>query len=538
MEHSLLHGLQLLGLVVAGGGLWLKLLFHFARLGSEAEGPDRLARLWGQRASWIAAAATFADSFVQVAEIENRTVFGGVPLNQWFAFVTTTTVGQIGLGRSIALFLLGSAFSAGGRLGWAIAAALYAVAAILAAAVSHAAAQPSESLTAVGWHLLHLLAISAWIGVVFHLWLQRPFWSAVHSATVAQGWVTLLRSFSPLALATAALVFSSGLVAALRFAPTLWDLGWSAYGLTLTLKLVLIVPIVLAGGYNFWIAVPALHTASQNFSPDTWRSVAVRFLRSLETEATMGLMVIAVAGIVGSVSPPGSDGTVTLSREQVAALLSPKLPATTFVDPTLFVGDAERNRFDLLYSEFMHNWSGVAVILMGAFWLLQGGQGTLALLAAKLWPLLFVPFAVFVSAFADPEVFVLRQVTFVEAVSDPVVLEHQIGALLIVLLAWLGWGDSRRPVVQRPLGPWLPVLMLVGSLLLLGHAHASVRATQELTNLINVQHAIFGSLGLLAGIVRWFMLRGLLPARVARVVWPSFIILLGVFMAFFYREAI
>jgi hypothetical protein len=80
--------------------------------------------------------------------------------------------------------------------------------------------------------------------------------------------------------------------------------------------------------------------------------------------------------------------------------------------------------------------------------------------------------------------------------------------------------------------------MIVGSLLLLGHAHSLTRIPDDLTILVNVQHAVFGAFGLFAGTTRLLMLRGLVPARAARVAWPSFVIGLGVFMAFFYREVV
>lgn len=162
--------------------------------------------------------------------------------------------------------------------------------------------------------------------------------------------------------------------------------------------------------------------------PRAWQHASTAFQRALEIEATNALLVIALAGVVGSVAPPGDDGSVTLTREQITAIVPPKLPATAFVDPGLFVGNTERTRFDLLYSEFMHNWSGIAVMAMGVLWLLQGGQGRLVSISGAIWPWLFVPLAGFISMFADPQVFVLRQVGFWEAISDPLVLEHQAGA--------------------------------------------------------------------------------------------------------------
>ena len=108
-------------------------------------------------------------------------------------------------------------------------------------------------------------------------------------------------------------------------------------------------------------------------------------------------------------------------------------------------------------------------------------------------------------------------------------------AFIIVVF---GWRDRRRPPQQRPLGYLLPVVMILGSLLLLGHAHSNFTSTQQLTNLINVQHAVLGGLGLFAGFVRWLNLRGLFPERTARWVWPGLVIALGMFMAFCYREAV
>ena len=41
-----------------------------------------------------------------------------------------------------------------------------------------------------------------------------------------------------------------------------------------------------------------------------------------------------------------------------------------------------------------------------------------------------------------------------------------------------------------------------------GHAHSLPASSDDLSTRINVQHAVFGGLGLLAGSVRWLMLRG------------------------------
>jgi hypothetical protein len=117
-------------------------------------------------------------------------------------------------------------------------------------------------------------------------------------------------------------------------------------------------------------------------------------------------------------------------------------------------------------------------------------------------------------------------------------LEHQMGAFLVFVLAWLSWRDLRNPAVLRPLGYPLSIIMVVGSLLLLGHAHSTPDVSDDLSNLINVQHAVFGACGLFAGAARWYVLRDLLRGRWVNLIWPSWIIALGLFMAFIYREVV
>jgi hypothetical protein len=193
---------------------------------------------------------------------------------------------------------------------------------------------------------------------------------------------------------------------------------------------------------------------------------------------------------------------------------------------------------DLRYSEFTHNWSGVLVCLLGLGWLAQSVRDRHMGWAGRVCPFLLVPFGVFIAVAANAELWLLGWVSPWEALTNPQILEHQLGALMVFLLAWLSWRDLRNPEHLRPLGYALPVIMIAGSLLLLGHAHSTLTVPDELTNLINVQHAIFGACGLFGGTLRWLVLRRLIPERPANLLWPGCVIGLGMFMAFFYREVI
>ncbi len=547
MEHAVLHAVQLIGIVLALAGPFLVL--GLLRPAARAVGTDlsssplgsaltATATRWAAWGALAAAGGALLDLLVQSAELKGETVFGGADLSLSVRFAAQTAVGNLMLLRIGVLLLAAAAAWRRAPGKWWVVGALAIAAAVLVGLVSHAAAQPSARGVVIASQVTHICAAAAWLGVLMHLLAARR---AVVTAT-EQGDVALLaevvRRFSPVALGAAVLIALSGVYITWRFLGTPGAVLTSTYGLTLILKLILLIPVLVAGFANFRFIRPALaQLAGTAAAPDA-SGVLRRFGRLLELEVTAGILVITVAGIVGSISPPGDDGALRLSPRQVEALLSPDTPTTNIGNLEEMYRSAERTILNWRYAEFTHNWSGVFVILMGASWLLQGLGGPVGAFSARFWPALLVPFALFVAIAADPQVWILRQVTVGEVLRDPQQLEHQIGAAMVLLLAWLGWRDLRKPAANRPLGYALPVVMILGSVLLLGHAHSALNDTEELTNLITVQHAVFGTFGLLAGTVRWLDLRGLFPHRAARLLWPSLIVALGVFMAFFYREVV
>ncbi|MFM8410724.1 MAG: CopD family protein, partial [Alphaproteobacteria bacterium] len=419
---------------------------------------------------------------------------------------------------------------------WVLLACLAVPAIVTSALVSHAAALPAGRTTAIAGQVVHLVGAAAWIGAVLHLALARRLLSSPGDPASVVLASRVLRRFSPVALAAAALLGLTGVRAAWLTLSSPVSIATSAWGLTLLVKLGLLLPVVAAGWTNWRVVGPALDRASRDGTPcgDALRT----FDRSLELEATAALLAIAVAGILGSVSPPDPSGAGRLSPEQLRAVSTPRLPRVPVVDPATWVGSATRTDDDLRYSEFMHAGAGLVVVLLGAAWMMQARGAGAGARAGSLWPLALVPFAAFIAIASDPEVWPMGNVPRLEALRDPTVLEHRLGALLVIVLAALGLREERRGGDDRPLGRALPLLMIVGSLLLLGHAHSSFGTSESLGTLIDVQHAVMGGLGLAAGVVRWLDLRGLFPHRVARVLWPSLVIALGVAMAFFYRELV
>ncbi len=541
MEHSALHALLLTGLIAALGGAlaaWTLILPALRKSGSA--GPGLARDLIGSAARWTAigalaaAGATVLDLFVQVAEVEGQTVFAGVDLRLVARFATETTVGQFALARLALLLLTAAAVRLRWSGKWPLVTALAWGAVIATSFVSHAAAQPAGRATALLVQVIHLTAAAGWIGVLLHLFAARRILLADQTPITLPA--EIVRRFSPLAFATSGALAITGLLAALRFIGTGGALVTSAYGLTLLIKLALLTPAVAAGFLNFRDIRPRLLALARDPTADP-QPTRARFARLLELEVTAGVLVLAVAGILGSVSPPGADGAGRLTTAQTRAVLTPDWPTSHVENWTLPEDPRGPTLDDLRYSEFTHNWSGVLVIALGLGWLAQAAGGRPATWAARVAPFLLVPFGVFIAIAANPELWLLRFVSPWEALTNPVLLQHQIGAVLVFALAWLSWRDRLRPPRLQPLGHALPLIMIAGSLLLLGHAHSAPAVSEELHNLINVQHAVFGACGLFAGALRWAVLRGLAP-RGANLAWPCGVIALGLFMAFHYREVV
>jgi len=565
VEHSVLHATQLVGLllVLAAPLLALAVLLPArdaaaltSAAGSLSDGLLRGAARCAAIAGLVAAIACFLNLIVQVAEFEGVTVFAGTDADLLRRFATGTTVGRLALLRGLLLLCTAVAAlriardpeRARRRGTWTVSLGLALAAALVWTLVSHAAAQPVFRVPAIAFHFLHVVAAASWVGILGHLFLTRRLLLAADDAPQVELIAAIVARFSPLALLAAGTLLATGAAGVWFYMGTLAAVPTSSYGLTLATKLSLLAILLAGGTVNYRVVRPALLRLAAD--PDALgprasgtspaRPLLARLARTIELEVTVGVLVVATAGILASVSPPTPDGEGRLDAQQIAAIIEPRAPRTQIVDPATWVGSASRTDDDLRYSEFMHSWSGVLVCLLGLAWLVQsvGGRSAAARAAAWVWPAALIPFAVFVAIASDPEVWPMGTVSPWVALTDPIVLEHRIGALMIVVLAVLGLREARHGGDRQPLGRALPIVMIAGSLLLLGHAHSSFAASDKLTTIINVQHAVLGGLGVLAGAIRWLEIRDLVPRRLASVAWPTLVLAIGLFMALSYRELV
>ena len=503
-----------------------------------ARGLAASAARWGAGAAALAGFAVLVQMPSRVADIEETTVLAGIDPALVARFVSGTVTGRLGLLETLGLLAAALALIKARRDPLRAAGAWWATVAFAGAALvarsltGHAAAQPAGRGVALAGQLVHLLAGAAWMGVVGQLLAARLTLRRAPAPGARRLVATMVARFSPLAATAAGLLAASGLIAAGRYLSTPAAILTSAYGLTLLTKLALTVPLLAGAFVNYRLVRPALR------EPGDPGPALARLSRALELEALAGLLVISVAGVLAAVAPPSADGALRLTGAEVRALATPRLPATSIDDPMTWIGAPTRTVGDLRYAEFTHAWSGIVVCLLGLAWLVQQRGGRLGRSVGWLWPAILLPFAVFIAVASDPEFWPLGPVALSVGLGNPSVIGHRLGAGIVLLLAWLGWRAMARGAPDQPLGRALPIVLIVGSLLFLGHVHQGFAGTDRLETVIGVQHTVLGALGLLAGVVRWLELREFLPRRMAGVLWPSLIVALGAVMAFWYREVV
>src|SRR5581483_6867025 len=175
MEHSALHALELIGLVMALGGVFFMVgvLGPVRRRLGAGQGSSELAAAfelgttrWIWRGALLAAAATFLGLFVDVAEAQGLTVFGGVSPSLAWEFAWHTHVGRLAMARLGALLLMAFASRLRGEFKWWLTGAIGLAVVVLTGLVSHAAAQPVGRWPMVIAEAGHIAAAALWVGVL------------------------------------------------------------------------------------------------------------------------------------------------------------------------------------------------------------------------------------------------------------------------------------------------------------------------------------------------------------------------------------
>ncbi len=178
---------------------------------------------------------------------------------------------------------------------------------------SHAAAMPGFATLAMMLDGLHVLAAGGWMGgLAALLFVTLPGTSPSAWALPMAARATMVRAFSPVALASASILTATGAFAAWRHVGQMDALWRTPYGQTLLVKLGLIAGVAFVGAYNWRRIAPAMDDA---VSPRALKTTAM-------LELALGVFVLlATAVLVATPTPSDVTGT-TLSPRSSATMLA------------------------------------------------------------------------------------------------------------------------------------------------------------------------------------------------------------------------
>ena len=175
-------------------------------------------------------------------------------------------------------------------------AAAAALAVALASALSgHAAAVEGLGPLPVLADALHILSAGAWLGSLFVVLFAGIRAAGTAGEGRARGVAGLVNAFSPVALASAAVLAATGVFAAAMQLERVAALWQSGYGRTLLVKLALLSVVFATGAYNWKRVQPALGQ----------EAAVGRLRRSAGVELAVGVVVLLVTAVLVATAPPG-----------------------------------------------------------------------------------------------------------------------------------------------------------------------------------------------------------------------------------------
>jgi putative copper export protein len=201
---------------------------------------------------------------------------------------------RLELGAALVAFVSFALATRRVRGAWLVASISAIVLAVTPALAGHAAASPKFPSLMIASDFLHVLGGASWlgsllvvmvVGVPLSLTLNNvERWSLVAS---------LVNSFSPVALISAAVVVVSGLIASWVHLEHLSALWQTAYGQVLLIKLLLVAIALTIGAYNFRRVQPQLVNELGS----------ARLRRSAAVELSVGFLILLVTGFLTGISP-------------------------------------------------------------------------------------------------------------------------------------------------------------------------------------------------------------------------------------------
>ncbi|HEY1329344.1 MAG TPA: CopD family protein [Casimicrobiaceae bacterium] len=524
------HGLQLTAqTVLVGSIVYAQLIVASARR-------DERAARDVSRVTVVAAIATFAATSVAVTlnAVVLRDSLGLTWLEVAGArFAIAGAVEAVAAALAIVLAASGAVAMRRWRApAWAVATIV--VAASLAS--THAAARLTDAGTMLAATAMHEAGAAVWLGAL-------PCFRVMLGDDGARAGCGFGRRFSAVAIAGVVLIAGGAAIFTWRYVGSVEALYGTAYGVMALAKAVLLALLLMLGLYNF-----------RTLRRDADDPRACRRVRHVvEAEMALGFAALMAAASITSL-PPATDLPDRLAWIDIRDAFHLQLPPLASPDhdrlalPALqrrldreaagsesrlqaYVPGSgippPRNAYDVAWSEYNHHWAGLVVLAMGVLALLyRSGRAKWA----RHWPLLFLALAAFLLVRADPEVWPLGDIGLVESLRDPEVLQHRLFVLVIAGFAIFEWRVRTGRARSRALARVFPALTGLGSVLLLGHAHALGNVREEV--LVEISHVSIAVLGIAAAVARWLEIDGAETELHWPVgwIWPSCFVAVGLIL--------
>ncbi len=276
----------------------------------------------GAAAAGALAATALLLSIPLRLQAQSHSIFGGGVTLERLSLLLDTTWGR-GWALQLAaalVALVGMLIArAGGRWGWPLAGVATAIVLITPGLSGHAAAAEPFPVLVIAADALHMLGAGVWLGtllmiVVVAIPLLRDPSPPNHGRTLA----ALVAAFSPLALAGAAVLIVTGLLATSLHLTGPFDLVSTPYGRTLLGKLLFVVIVLTMGFYNWRRLSRRLE------APAASREL----LRSAAVELTATTLVLLMTSILVAIPPPAHaahpDGGAAATQPQPPSAEQPR----------------------------------------------------------------------------------------------------------------------------------------------------------------------------------------------------------------------
>jgi len=380
----------------------------------------------------------------------------------------------------------------------------------------------------------HQVGGAVWVGALLQL---AAAWQVARRQPAARAlWPTLLARFSRLAVAGVALMLLASVPLVWAYVGSFAGLIGTGYGSLLTTKVLL-----FAGALGLAAVSRAAVRRWRVTRDETAAVTTAPFFVGAEALLAVGLLFLAAT--LAS-QPPAVDIVAERATwPEVMRVFAPKWPQlnTPSVaamrrdtsDPLAVVG-GERTVAAYSWSNFSHNVAGLVLLAVSLVALLGDRLG--AGLSRHAWPLGFVVLGVFVflRTSANSGVWPFGPGNlWTSTFGDAEVLQHRLGALIVVTLGLVEWWGRTHPGSRLALV--LPALAASGGVLLLTHAHAAFEPKSYY--LIQITHTAMGALAVLMAGARWLELRLAPPSsRWAGLAAYAAMLLIALVLVF-YQEA-